>query len=81
MANGFVYNLQFDRSDVGFNPPGISGWKTPLLLARPEEGAHVDGVIVFWIAVCVLAILLPLVRTTRRREWVSSSWRLRRRWS
>lgn len=74
IANGFVYNRQFDRSDVGFNPPGISGWKSPLLFARPQEGAHVDGVLVFWIVVCVLAILLPLLRTAARRRQTSSSW-------
>ena len=60
--NGYFYNRFFDRSDTAFNAASsVSGWKSPLLFVRPDEGAHVDILLVFWIALCVLGIALPLM--------------------
>lgn len=58
--NGFFYNVFFERSDVALNAPSVSGWKTPLLLARPDEGGHVDAMLVAWTLITAALMAFPM---------------------
>jgi hypothetical protein len=75
LHNGMAYNQYFDRQDVLFNGPSVSGWKTPLMLPR-FDGESIDPLLYVWLAITVALIALPVLKRSDPRLAPRPGWTL-----